>query len=314
MGIDRSNVRCVVHATVPKSIEHYQQETGRAGRDGLEAECVLFYSAADVIRWRSLIERSAGEGDASAELIAAQETLLRRMQGFCTAPRCRHAALSEYFGQTYERADCGACDVCLHEVEGMEDATVIAQKVLSCVARTGERFGIGHVVDVLTGTDSERIRSLGHAHQSTYGLLRETPKRELTAIVYQLVDHGVLERTEGDRPVLRLNERSWEVMRGELDVRLLRIASRTRRATAVEQDSWDGVDRALFEALRELRRDLAAERGVPAYVVLDDRTLRSLARHRPTTLAALRNVRGIGEKRAADWGERLIAAIAAQAG
>jgi len=311
MGIDRSNVRCVVHATVPKSIEHYQQETGRAGRDGLEAECVLFYSAADVIRWRSLIARTAAEGESQDEQIAGQESLLRRMQAFCTAPRCRHAALSEYFGQSYERTDCGACDVCLHEVEGMEDATVIAQKVHSCVARTGERFGIGHIVDVLTGADSERVRELGHGQQSTYGILRTIPKREITAIAYQLVDHGVLERTEGDRPVLRLNERSWQVMRGELEVRLLRVAPKARRAVAAEQDSWDGVDRALFERLRELRRELAAERAVPAYVVLDDRTLRALARHRPTTLAALRTVRGIGEKRAADWGERLIATIAA---
>ena len=315
MGIDRSNVRCVVHATVPKSIEHYQQETGRAGRDGLEAECVLYYSAADVIRWRSLIERNASEADAAPEQIGAQEALLRRMQAFCTAPRCRHAALSEYFGQAYERSDCGACDVCLHEVEGMEDATVIAQKVLSCIARTGQRFGIGHVVDVLTGADSERIRQLGHEGQSTYGLLASTPKRELTAIVYQLVDHELVERTEGDRPVLRLNERSWQVMRGELEVRLLRVAAKAKRAALAQQeDSWQGVDQALFERLRALRRELATERGVPAYVVLDDRTLRALARQRPATLAELRTVRGIGEKRAADWGERLLAEIAASNG
>ena len=315
MGIDRSNVRCVVHATVPKSIEHYQQETGRAGRDGLEAECVLYYSAADVIRWRSLIERNASEADAAPEQIGAQEALLRRMQAFCTAPRCRHAALSEYFGQAYERSDCGACDVCLHEVEGMEDATVIAQKVLSCIARTGQRFGIGHVVDVLTGADSERVRELGHDQQSTYGLLASTPKRELTAIVYQLVDHELVERTEGDRPVLRLNERSWQVMRGELEVRLLRVAAKAKRAAPAQQeDSWQGVDQALFERLRALRRELATERGVPAYVVLDDRTLRALARQKPATLSELRTVRGIGEKRAADWGERLLAEIAASNG
>jgi ATP-dependent DNA helicase RecQ len=132
--------------------------------------------------------------------------------------------------------------------------------------------------------------------------------------VCQLVDHGVLERTPGDRPVLRLNDRSWQVMRGDLEVRVLRVATRQRRAAVVEEDSWEGVDRALFEVLRDLRRELASERNVPAYVVFDDRTLRALARHRPTTLAALRNVRGIGEKRAADWGERLIAAIAGHAG
>jgi ATP-dependent DNA helicase RecQ len=309
MGIDRSNVRCVVHATMPKSIEHYQQETGRAGRDGLEAECVLFYSAADAIRWRSLIERSAAQADAPAELAAAQAALLRRMQAFCTSARCRHAALSEYFGQPSERSDCGACDVCLEEVEGLEDASVLAQKVLSCIARTGQRFGIGHVVDVLLGADNERVRRFGHSASSTYGLLRGTSRPELTGLIYQLIDDGVIERTEGDRPVLRLNERSWRVLRGEQEVRLLRAARRARRAVPAEADSWDGVDRALFEALRELRRALAAERGLPAYVILDDRTLRALARHRPATMAALRAIRGIGEKRAADWGEALIATI-----
>jgi ATP-dependent DNA helicase RecQ len=310
MGIDRSNVRCVVHATMPKSLEHYQQETGRAGRDGLEAECVLFYSAGDVFRWRSLIGRSAAEAGAGAELVAAQEALLWRMQGYCTSARCRHAALSEYFGQPYEREDCGACDVCLHEVEGLEDATVVAQKILSCVARTGQRFGVGHVVDVLTGADSERVRSLGHDALSTYGLLKGTPKAEVTSLVYQLVDAGVLERTDGDRPVLVLNDRSWQVMRGTLEVRLLRASPKgSARAPRADAEGWEGVDPALFARLRQLRRTLAAERGVPAYVVLDDRALRALARHRPTTMAELRTIRGIGEKRAADWGERLLEAL-----
>ena len=133
MGIDRSNVRCVIHAAMPKSIEHYQQETGRAGRDGLEAECVMLYSAADVLRWESLIEKSAADASARGEVIAAARDLLEHMRRFCTAAHCRHRKLSEYFGQEYSKANCAACDLCLNEVEGLADATVTAQKILSCV-------------------------------------------------------------------------------------------------------------------------------------------------------------------------------------
>ena len=151
MGIDRSDVRCVIHAAMPKSIEHYQQETGRAGRDGLEAECVLLYSAADAMRWESLIEKSAAEADAAPEMIAASRELLDHMRRLCTGVHCRHRTLSEYFGQAYTKPNCEACDVCLNEIEGLADATVTAQKILSCVARAGERFGAEHIVDILLG-------------------------------------------------------------------------------------------------------------------------------------------------------------------
>ena len=162
MGIDRSDVRCVIHAAMPKSIEHYQQETGRAGRDGLEAECVLFYSAADVLRWESLIEKSAADAAAAAQISAAQRALLDHMRRLCSGVHCRHRMLSEYFGQGYARLNCEACDVCLKEVEGVADATVTAQKILSCVVRTGERFGAEHIVDVLLGANTERVRRWRH--------------------------------------------------------------------------------------------------------------------------------------------------------
>src|SRR5258707_9235893 len=145
MGIDRSNVRFVLHTAMPKSIEHYQQETGRAGRDGLEAECVLLYSAADVLRWESLIEKSAADASARVEVIAAARELLEHIRRFCTGVHCRHRRLSEYFGQEYSKPNCEACDHCLNEVEGLADATVTAQKILSCVARAGERFGAEHI-------------------------------------------------------------------------------------------------------------------------------------------------------------------------
>ena len=173
MGIDRSDVRCVIHAAMPKSIEHYQQETGRAGRDGLEAECVLLYSAADVIRWESLIEKSALDAKEPAEVIPAARELLEHMRHLCSAVHCRHKKLSEYFGQKYAKPNCEACDACLNEVEGLADATVTAQKILSCVARAGERFGAAHIVDVLAGANTERVRRWGHEKLSTHGILKE---------------------------------------------------------------------------------------------------------------------------------------------
>src|SRR5262249_16670712 len=281
MGIDRSDVRCVAHATLPKSIEHYQQETGRAGRDGLEAECVLLYSAADIIRWETLIEKTAATAEHPAEVIETMRGLLEEMRRFGTSVRCRHRRLVEYFGQSYAKETCGACDVCLGEVEGLEDSTVTAQKVLSCVARAGEKFGIEHIVDVLLGADTERVRRWEHATLSTYGLLKGTDRRGLMNIVYQLIDAEVLDRTPGDRPVLQLNPASWAVMRGQRTVHL-RPPKATRVAkTRVDEESWEGVDRGLFESLRNLRRQIAEERGVPAYVVFGDGTLRDMARARP---------------------------------
>ena len=308
MGIDRSDIRCVIHAALPKSIEAYQQETGRSGRDGLPAECVLFYSAADVIRWRGLMERSAGETAAPPEVLESGIQLLEEMRRFATVVRCRHAALSAYFGETYPQANCGACDFCLGEVEGVADSTVLAQKVLSCVARVEQRFGVEHVVDVLSGAGNERVRKWGHEKLSTYGLLKDLPRKTLTNLVYQLVDAGVLERTPGDRPALKLNAMSWEVMRGGRAVTLMQAKAKSTR-TRLEETSWGDVDEALFESLRQLRRAIAAERGVAAFVILHDATLRELASVKPTVVEALRHIRGFGERKLNDFGERVVECI-----
>ncbi len=310
MGIDRSDVRCVIHAAMPKSIEHYQQETGRAGRDGLEAECVLLYSSADVIRWESLIAKSAADASAPGEVMAGSRELLEHMRRLCTGVYCRHRKLSEYFGQGYSKRNCDACDVCLDEVEGLADATVTAQKILSCVARAGERFGAEHIVDVLLGADTERVRRWRHEQLTTHGLMKGTNRKALTNMIYQLLDGGLLDRTAEERPVLRLNEQSWAVLRGKRTVRLLRPKTEVRE-THLNEQLWAGVDHGLFEKLRILRREVADERGVPAYVLFSDATLRDMARVRPGSAAAFLNVRGVGERKLADFGARFLEGIAA---
>ena len=301
MGIDRSDVRCVIHANLPKSIEHYQQETGRAGRDGLEAECVLLYSAADVMRWEKLINRSAEEAEAAAEVSAAARELLHRMRDFANAPVCRHRALSEYFGQRYEPPSCGACDVCLDETEVIPDGAVIAQKILSCVARVGQRFGVNHVVDVLRGAHTEMVQSCRHDRLSTYGLLKDLDRKTLVNLVHQLVDQGLLDRGSPEKPILKLNAASWEVMRGKRQVRLIKPAAALKR-TRHDAESWEGVDAELFESLRTLRRELAEKEKVPAYLIFGDATLRELARFRPSTLERFGKIRGVGRKKLADYG------------
>ncbi|MFN5756869.1 MAG: RecQ family ATP-dependent DNA helicase, partial [Planctomycetia bacterium] len=209
MGIDRSDVRLVLHTSLPKSLEAYQQETGRAGRDGLAAECVLLYSSADVFSWESLVRKSAEEAelepDELARLVAGQTEHLHSMRRYAQASRCRHASLSEYFGQPYGTEPCGACDVCLGETESLPDGTVTAQKIISCVARVGERFGVRHVCEVLRGAKTEGIQRHGHDRLSTFGLLATLDQRAAENLTHQLLDQGLLARSGGDRPVVMLN-------------------------------------------------------------------------------------------------------------
>jgi ATP-dependent DNA helicase RecQ len=318
MGIDRSNVRFVVHAGAPRSLEHYQQEAGRAGRDGLEAECALFYSAADFITWRQRLESDGQFQDSSRQL-------LYEMQNYAAATSCRHRALVEYFGQRYEReaADqgCGACDWCLGELERIEQPVELAQKILSCVYRVKQRWGVGHVVDVLRGRATDKVRAQGHDELSTFALLEEVPVAELRAYVEQLVDQRFLEQVGAPYPTLRGTPEGLSLLKGEIGCTLYRQhrpPPRPRRAAASARGpgggpggdaAWAGVDRALFEALREVRLELARERSVPPYVIFHDSTLRELARARPLDATALTDVYGIGERKAADFGPRFLAVI-----
>ena len=242
------------------------------------------------------------------EIIAASRELLDHVRRLCSGVHCRHRKLSEYFGQPYLKPSCEACDVCLNEVEGLADATVTAQKILSCVARAGEHFGAEHIVDVLLGASTDRIRRWHHEELSTYGLMKGTARPALTNMLYQLIDDGLLERTTDERPVLRLTDASREVLRGNRSVRLLQPKTKVKK-TRFDEKSWESVDTGLFEILRNLRRQLADERRVPAYVLFSDATLRDMARVRPGSPSALLGIRGVGERKLADLGQRFIEVI-----
>jgi ATP-dependent DNA helicase RecQ len=308
MGIDKPDVRYVVHAAAPKSLEHYQQESGRAGRDGLEAECHLLYTAADFVTWRRLQE-NPGSGNKEAV-----NTLLAGIERFCTALECRHRVILRYFDQELSSTNCGACDVCLDEVKLLADALVVAQKILSCVARLRESFGAAYVGRVLVGSRDARILEQKHDQLSTHGLLAEHRRSDVRIWIDQLVAQRFL-TVEGEFRLLKLTPAGWQVLRGEVTPRLTaagRSAGTAKAHAAAKSavDSWAGVDRDLFEQLRSWRRQKAAERGVPPFVVFGDRALRDLARRRPSTAEKLLLVSGIGEKKSAEFGAELLRMVA----
>jgi ATP-dependent DNA helicase RecQ len=311
MGIDRSDVRFVIHAGAPQSLEHYQQESGRAGRDGLEAECLLISSAADFLKWRSMLEKNG-------EMSEARRALMRDMERYAASVGCRHKRLVSYFGETYGEGDCAACDYCLGELEAVDDAVTLARKVLSAVARTGQRFGAAHVTSVLRGQASEGVVTRGHDRLPTFGVLRDASIDEIRGYIDQLLAHGLLRQTDDGYPVLQITPDGVALLKDPASLPGLSLArqrkpekGRLPRRSRVEAESWAGVDRGLFERLRALRFEIAHERGVPPYVIFHDTTLRELARLRPESLAGLRAVYGMGARKIDDLGPAVLDAIAA---
>jgi ATP-dependent DNA helicase RecQ len=309
MGIDRSDVRFVVHAGAPRSLEHYQQESGRAGRDGLEAECILIYSSADFMKWRVMLERNG-------ELTEASRALMGQMERYATSVGCRHRHLAEYFGDRYLKDGCGACDFCLDELEPIANPTVLARKILSCVARVGQRFGATHVASVLRGHASEQVLGRGHEKLSTFGLLSEASVAEIRGYIEQLIGFGLLQQLDDAYPVVALTPEGLALLKNERAAPDLKLARQRpprkgapKAQSRVEAESWQDVDRNLFDRLRAVRLHIARARNVPPYVIFHDATLREMARVRPTSMSALLAVKGVGVRKAEDLGAAFLDAI-----
>ncbi len=309
MGIDKPNVRFVVHYDLPKHIEGYYQETGRAGRDGLPSEALLLYGAQDVVTARRLLESTDNPDQRRIE-----SHKLQAMVGLAESLSCRRRVLLGYFGEELD-ADCGNCDVCLDPPETF-DATVAAQKVLSCVYRVGERFGIRHVVDVLRGADTERIRKLGHERLSTYGIGAETSDAEWTSLTRQLIHLGLLSQDVANYSVLKLTEKARPVLRGEQTLRLARprIREAKKKKRARSAVGLEPADEALFESLRALRKRLAGDQGVPPYVVFGDATLVEMSQRKPASEAELLDITGVGQVKLERYGAAFLDVIARGAG
>ena len=316
MGIDKSDIRCVIHFDLPKSLESYSQEIGRAGRDGLSAEALLLFGWEDVPRVRALIDAGGNE-----ERVAVEQHKLGAMVGFAQALNCRRRVLLGYLGEVTE-SDCGNCDVCLDPPE-LYDATEHAQKALSCVFRLGERFGVGHVVDVLRGSEKQRITDLRHDRLSTFGIGADLSADAWRSLLQQLVHLGYLRQEMGQYPVLKLTPAATPVLRGEETLMLARPRAKPAYAgeprakrrrsrvagTGAVGDSGDAGDDALFEELRALRRQIAERERLPAYVIFHDATLRDMAAARPTTGVELLGISGVGARKLVKYGGEFLAVL-----
>ncbi len=309
MGIDKPDVRFVAHMDLPKSLEAYYQETGRAGRDGLPSEAWMAYGLEDLVKLRQMAELS----DAPEEQKRIERQKLDALLGYCETTRCRRQVLLSYFGETLQ-APCGNCDTCLEPAETF-DGTEAAQMALSCVYRTGQRFGAVHVVDVLTGGDTERIRHFRHDRLSTHGIGTAYSRNEWRAIMRQLValglltvdieGHGGLRLAEAARPVLR-GQRRIELRREPVAVRGKPKSARKRGPVTLE----DPAAEALFQALRARRLALARDQGVPPYVIFHDSTLAEMAHARPRELGQMAGITGVGTAKLQRYGTEFLSVIA----
>jgi len=312
MGIDKPDVRYVAHLDLPKSVEGYYQETGRAGRDGQPATAWLAYGLADVVQQRKLIEAAEG-GEAHRR---RQSARLDAMLALCETVQCRRAQLLGYFGE--QAAACGNCDTCLSPPQSW-DGTVAAQKLLSAIVRLQrerhQRFGAGHLIDILLGRQTAKIGQHDHASLTVYGIGTELTEPQWRGVVRQLLAQGLL-AVEGEYGTLTLTEASEAVLRSQREVLLRQEperparAPRARRPAAASPDGLAGPAAGRFEALRAWRAATAREQGVPAYVVFHDATLREIAATCPGSLAGLGALTGIGEAKLARYGEQVLAVLA----
>ncbi len=310
MGIDRSNIRFVIHTAMPKSIEHYHQETGRAGRDGLPAYCYMFYGGSDYLTWKSLLEDSPQK--------AVLLDKLQRLYHFCARPHCRHKVLANYFGQDYTRTSCEACDYCLNELEMVEDPLVVGQKILSCVYRvqqaTGLGFGAGHIANVLKGNLTDQAATWGHQRLSTFGLMANESVAFIRYMIEQLIGQDFLARG-GEFSTLSLTDTGRKLLRGELTPVLAKplVGAKkkeiTRRGRQKKEEEWAEIDQELFQLLRKKRAELAQQQGVPAFIIFGDKSLRDMAVIKPVTRQAFATVYGVGEHKLQIYADAFIGLI-----
>ena len=310
MGINKPNVRWIIHHDLPKNIEGYYQETGRAGRDGLPGDCLLLFSAGDIAKQTHFIDEITDERE--QQVARAQ---LRQMVHYAESAGCRRGELLAYFGETFPLDNCGACDNCLEPRETY-DGTIPAQKFLSCIYRIARnsRFSVGmnHVVEVLTGAETEKIRRWGHDRLSTYGIGGELSRPQWAAVGRELIRLGYVAIAEGEYATLELSDEGVAVLKNRTPITLTKpmLGPKAKRVSA-RREGEIACDEILFERLRTLRRRLADERRVPAYIVFGDTTLRAMARYYPATAADMEGIPGMGEKKRAEFGDAFAAEIAA---
>ncbi|MBV9982728.1 DNA helicase RecQ [Bradyrhizobium sp.] len=304
MGIDKPDVRFVLHADLPASVEAFYQETGRAGRDGLPAETLMLYGAEDIALRRRFID----ESEASDARKRTERRKLDALLGFAESCQCRRQVLLRYFGDDCEA--CGNCDICLDPPETF-DGAIAAQKLLSCIYRTGERFGQAHVVSVLLGESDERIGRLGHDKLSTFGIGKEHDRDAWRSIVRQLVAHGLITVDVAGHGGLSISPEGRQFLREKpsLSLRVLKKAKRERKSTRQTAQAFSATDRALFDKLRAKRLELAKAQNVPPYVIFHDKTLTEMAARRPRSLAELGAIPGAGEVKLARYGEAFLRVI-----
>jgi ATP-dependent DNA helicase RecQ len=311
MGIDKPDVRFVAHLDLPKTLEGYYQETGRAGRDGEKADAWMVYSLADIVTLRQML--NASDGDEQFKRI--QQRKMQAMLGFCETTRCRRQVLLGYFGEELPEP-CTNCDTCEGKVE-VWDGTVVARKALSCVYRTGQRFGAGYLTDVLLGKHNERILRFGHDKVSTFGIGTELSEREWKSVFRQLVAAGLLSVDIDDKGGFRLAPRSWPLLKGEQQFELrkdpLPIKSKSKAISGSKGEKadlpYDPNSEELWEKLRSLRLEMARKQSIAPFIIFHDSTLREMIKQLPRTLKEMRHISGIGERKLELYGEEFLAAI-----